>query len=166
MSKSDSTQNLPSSFTLPPQLLAQAADTYRHPAPPPQLPAVQLVPRHQEPVINPKEKHSPNGYPPNGAGVGIVRCPEGRAWQERNMHAGEKLGRFRDQDVDGFVADMAMVLRKEYDCWVEQCWYVLLFGHGRNGYPMANLADRLLSGKKLSIRYSHIPFLTSSSISS
>lgn len=127
MSKSDSTQNLPSSFALPPQLLAQAADTYRHPAPPPQLPAVQLVPRHQEPVINPKEKHSPNGYPPNGAGVGIVRCPEGRAWQERNMHAGEKLGRFRDQDVDGFVADMAMVLRKEYDCWVEQCWYVLWF---------------------------------------
>ncbi|OWZ80037.1 serine/threonine protein phosphatase 5 phosphatase [Cryptococcus neoformans Tu401-1] len=122
MSKSDNAQNPPSSFTLPPQLLAQAADAYRHPAPPPQLPAVQLVPRHQEPVINPKEKHSPNGYPPNGAGVGIVRCPEGRAWQERNMHAGERLGRFRDQDIDGFVADMAMVLRKEYDCWVEQCW--------------------------------------------
>lgn len=75
------------------------------------------------------------------------------------MHAGERLGRFRDQDIDGFVADMAMVLRKEYDCWVEQCWCVLLFGHGRDDYPLASCADLPFSGKKLSIKYSHILFL-------
>ncbi|WVQ78622.1 hypothetical protein IAT38_000708 [Cryptococcus sp. DSM 104549] len=110
-------------FNLPsPELLAQAGTAYRQPAPPPQLPTIQLSSRHQDPAIDPKEKQRDNGYQPNGAGVGVVRCPDGRAWQEKTRHASERLGRFSDVDADAFVADMGIVLRREFDCWVEQCW--------------------------------------------
>ncbi|ODN72989.1 hypothetical protein L202_08387 [Cryptococcus amylolentus CBS 6039] len=110
---------LPPKFALPPQLLAQAADAYRQPAPPPSLPPAQNLMRHQDPSHDPQDK---NPSQPNGPGVGVVRCPEQRPWQERQRHAGEKLARFEEWEVDHFVADLSMVLRKEYDCWVEQCW--------------------------------------------
>ncbi|WWC69201.1 uncharacterized protein I206_103138 [Kwoniella pini CBS 10737] len=98
-----------------PQALAQAANAYRQPAPPPSLPSIQIQSRHQESSassqLNSDEK-----------GVGVIRCSEGRAWQEKHRHASERLGRFNEADMDGFVDDMGMILRKEYDCWVEQCW--------------------------------------------
>ncbi|WWC60847.1 uncharacterized protein I303_103423 [Kwoniella dejecticola CBS 10117] len=105
---------LPPNFPSP-QALAQAANAYRQPAPPPSLPSIQIQGRHQEPSTS---------DPTNGdeKRVGVVRCPEGRAWQEKNRHASERLGRFSEAEMDGFVDDMGMILRKEYDCWVEQCW--------------------------------------------
>ncbi|OCF44182.1 serine/threonine protein phosphatase 5 phosphatase [Kwoniella heveanensis CBS 569] len=138
---SPSSTGLPPNFPSP-QALAHAASAYRQPAPPPQLPSVQLAGRHQDPSINTvaveevekqqKQKQKAAGAvgdeafatTANGSskGVGVVRCHEGRAWQERDRHAGGKLNRFAEQDIDGFVDDMGMVLRREYDCWVEQCW--------------------------------------------
>ncbi|KAK8869538.1 hypothetical protein IAR55_000104 [Kwoniella newhampshirensis] len=116
---------LPPNFPSP-QALAHAASAYRQPAPPPQLPAIQLAGRHQDPAIDQierdKEGANGHGHQPNGTGVGVVRCQEGRAWQERDRHASGRLGRFSDEEVDRFVDDMGMVLRREFDCWVEQCW--------------------------------------------
>ncbi|WRT67392.1 uncharacterized protein IL334_004363 [Kwoniella shivajii] len=118
---------LPPNFPSP-QALAHAASAYRQPAPPPSLPSIQISGqgRHQDPVINHKEKQSTkgngHGHQPNGIGVGVVRCQDGRAWQEKNRHASERLSRFTEKEMDQFVEDMGMVLRKEYDCWVEQCW--------------------------------------------
>ncbi|WWD16201.1 hypothetical protein CI109_100627 [Kwoniella shandongensis] len=120
---------LPPNFPSP-QALAHAASAYRQPAPPPQLPAIQLAGRHQDPVISDQNHDhdssngngNGNGHQPNGTGVGVVRCQEGRAWQESDRHAGERLSRFSDEEMDRFVDDMGKVLRREFDCWVEQCW--------------------------------------------
>ncbi|WVR05329.1 hypothetical protein IAU60_002343 [Kwoniella sp. DSM 27419] len=112
---------LPPNFPSP-HSIAQAASAYRQPAPPPQLPSVQLAGRHQDPSVSPREKNGSHGHQPNGTGVGVVRCHDGRAWQERHRHAGERLNRFTEAEMDAFVDDMGTVLRREYDCWVEQCW--------------------------------------------
>ncbi|WVW82810.1 hypothetical protein I302_104822 [Kwoniella bestiolae CBS 10118] len=113
---------LPPNFPSP-QALAHAASAYRQPAPPPSLPSIQITGRHQDPTNSDQANTNTNGSgKSDGPGVGVVRCQDGRAWQEKNRHASERLSRFSEDEVDGFVGNMGMVLRKEYDCWVEQCW--------------------------------------------
>ncbi|WVO14182.1 hypothetical protein L204_101813 [Cryptococcus depauperatus] len=114
--------SLPSNLS-PHHARAHAADTYRQLAPPPQLPSVQLSSRHQDPAIDRQDRLVANDYNPNGQSIGVVRCHEGRGWQERGRHASERLGRFSETEIDSFVVDLALVLRREYDCWVEQCWH-------------------------------------------
>ncbi|WVF71948.1 hypothetical protein IAT40_006758 [Kwoniella sp. CBS 6097] len=139
-SASAATATAAAGLGLPPNFpSAQALAAYRQPAPPPQLPSIQLAGRHQDPSVEELKKNKDangdgdvdvvgngggggGGGGGKGVGVGVVRCHEGRAWQERDRHAGGKLNRFAEQDIDGFVDDMGMVLRREYDCWVEQCW--------------------------------------------
>ncbi|OCF71590.1 hypothetical protein I204_07649 [Kwoniella mangroviensis CBS 8886] len=114
---------LPPNFNFPsPQALAHAASAYRQPAPPPSLPSIQVAGRHQDPTTTSDNENSPSQTNGTSTGVGVVRCQDGRAWQEKNRHASERTGRFSENEIDGFVNDMGMVLRKEYDCWVEQCW--------------------------------------------
>ena len=30
----------------------------------------------------------------------------------------------KDGELNQFVNDMGVVMRREYDCWIEQCWCV------------------------------------------
>jgi hypothetical protein len=99
--------------------LAAAASAYRQPAPPPQLPTLQLVGRHQDPPGAEKEKGKAEKE--NGGGGG--RCPvPNRSWPARGQHAETRCGRCGEEEMEGFVWDMGVVLRREFDCWVEQCW--------------------------------------------
>jgi hypothetical protein len=90
---------------------------YRQPAPPPQLPVLQLSSRHQDvPQAQPVE----NGVKPDQSGV--VRCPAGNGYVPRGEHGDKRCGRCEEEELDGFIMDMGLVMRREYDCWVEQCW--------------------------------------------
>ncbi|ORY29989.1 hypothetical protein BCR39DRAFT_466943 [Naematelia encephala] len=120
-----------SSFS--PHSLAAAASAYRQPAPPPSLPVLQLVGRHQDipasqlppPLPDAELDGKPSGVPNgvvNGGGHRENRCPAGNAWPERNEHSDKRCSRCEEDELDDFVADMGLVLRREYDCWVEQCW--------------------------------------------
>jgi hypothetical protein len=81
--------------------------TLLQPPPPPQLPALQLTARHQDPA--------PAQAP----------CPHGRRWDDANVHHEQKLvGRWTESEMDEFVNDMGSVMRREFDIWVEQCWSV------------------------------------------
>ncbi|KAL7424260.1 hypothetical protein Q5752_001847 [Cryptotrichosporon argae] len=88
---------------LSPQTLAAAAKAYREPAPPPALPVLHLAARHAH--ISGTEPDS---------------CPHGLAWLERGEHV--KAGWDSAEEADAFGRDMAVLVRREYDSWVEICW--------------------------------------------
>lgn len=111
-----------------PTTLAAAAAQYRQPAPPPALPVLQLVGRHQDPVTE-RNPDTPSAPPwqdtGNGEDWGHVpgeKCPGGINWSAVDEHLEVRCGTMDDNDLEGFVADMAIVMRREFDCWVEQCW--------------------------------------------
>lgn len=99
---------------------AAAAQAYRQPAPPPQLPVLQLVSRHQEPG-------SSSG---NGGQDVPSRCPEHKKWPASTEHSDNRCSRCGEEEMEGFVWDMGVVLRREFDCWVEQCWCVEMLQAG------------------------------------
>lgn len=116
-----------------PSTLAAAAAQYRQPAPPPALPVLQLVGRHQEAVPPPpppkdgskQVKKAPaypydqDELPPKIPGE---KCPFNVRWSGIDEHLEVRCATMDENDLEGFVADMAIVMRREYDCWVEQCW--------------------------------------------
>jgi len=104
--------NFASSFS--PQAVAAAASAYRQPAPPPQLPVLQLVGRHQDVLQQSLVSGQANG----DAG----RCPAGKIWPESGVHEDIRCSRCEEEELEGFIEDMGRVLRREFDCWVEQCW--------------------------------------------
>lgn len=93
---------------------------YRQPAPPPQLPTLQLSSRHQDvPQAHPVE----NGKGPDDKAA--VRCHAGNRYPLTGQHSDKRCARGEEDELDLFVADMGLVMRREFDCWVEQCWCVL-----------------------------------------
>lgn len=93
---------------------------YRQPAPPPQLPTLQLSSRHQDvPQAHPVE----NGKGPDDKAA--VRCHAGNRYPLTGQHSDKRCARCEEDELDLFVADMGLVMRREFDCWVEQCWCVL-----------------------------------------
>ena len=94
-------------------------DRLRQPAPPPQLPVLSIGSQHQDiaratgPVCVKGQKVHPMSF---------VHCPVGISYPPANKHVHKKWAEYDEEDVEGFVMDMGMVLRREYDCWVEQCW--------------------------------------------
>ena len=89
------------------------AQAYRQPAPPPLLPVVQLVGRHQYLPTEAEEKAG--AAPP---------CPAKKGYPRRGEHGEVRCARCTEAELAEFIDDLAMVLRREYDCWVEQCWWV------------------------------------------
>ena len=89
------------------------ASAYRQPAPPPQLPVLQLVGRHQYGHQSPSE---------NPTSHRELKCPAGVLWPERGLHEDKRCARCEEEELDVFISDMGMVLRREFDCWVELCW--------------------------------------------
>lgn len=71
-----------------------------------------------------------DGYPtvPNGAdghysgAVPKHRCSIKKKWPEAGKHDEQRCGRCSDDDMEGFIWDMGVVMRREFDSWVEQCW--------------------------------------------
>lgn len=98
--------------TLASSSLIAAASAHCAPAPPPPLPVLQFSPRHQKPV------------PEEGAqeGDAIHRCPYGLQWLTADEHDDVRSAAISEDEMDGFVADLGEVMRREFDCWVEQCW--------------------------------------------
>jgi hypothetical protein len=47
---------------------------------------------------------------------------DGIKWDEWGRHREERMAGVVEEDMDVFVEDMGVVLRREFDCWVEQCW--------------------------------------------
>lgn len=134
--------------SLSPQAMAAAASAYRQPAPPPQLPLLQLVGRHQETYSEGKDKTATtistksdgkssasasinvnanaNGHSQSQSQIhtSLGRCKRGHSWSPRGEHKSSRTTEMTDDQIDGFVEDMGIVLRREFDVWVEQCWYV------------------------------------------
>ena len=81
---------------------------YRSPAPPPQLPVLQISVRHQD--------------SPESSDQGSSSCPAGNVYPASGKHSETRCGRCEEEELDAFVRDMGLVMRKEFDCWVEQCW--------------------------------------------
>jgi len=81
-------------------------DAIRQPAPPPQLPILQLPGRHQDGIET----------------SDVSKCPGKVRWDEWGLHKEERMAGLDEDELDGFVEDMGVVLRREFDCWVEQCW--------------------------------------------
>jgi hypothetical protein len=110
--------NFANSFS--PSAVAAAASAYRQPAPPPQLPGLQLAGRHQD-IPNEYE----DGEPVTPASDEVGVCPHGREWPYRGEHPPSSMNRtaaWPEEVWDGFLADLSTVMRKEYDVWVELCW--------------------------------------------
>jgi hypothetical protein len=76
------------------------------------LPILQLSGRHQD---------VPEGSG-SGNAVASTSCPDGIKWDETGVHQEERMSRVDELEMEGFVEDMAVVMRREFDCWVEQCW--------------------------------------------
>jgi len=90
---------------------------YRQPAPPPQLPVLQLSPRHQDVAQSQPVE--------NGVKVedkGSARCSAGNGYSVSGEHSEKRCSRCEDEELNDFMMDMSLVMRREYDCWVEQCW--------------------------------------------
>jgi len=90
---------------------------YRQPAPPPQLPVLQLSPRHQD-----ASQAQPLGSEISTNGDGLAKCPVGNAYSVSGEHSEKRCSKCEDEELNGFMQDMSLVMRREYDCWVEQCW--------------------------------------------
>ncbi|WOO80902.1 Outer envelope protein 64, mitochondrial [Vanrija pseudolonga] len=92
-----------------PDSIAAAASAYRQPAPPPQLPLLQLPGRHQEPLNRTGDASGPS-------------CPVHRRWPDRGVHNTERTANLSDDELETIVEDVAVLVRREYDTWVESCW--------------------------------------------
>lgn len=55
-------------------------------------------------------------------GDGVLRCPSKRIWPEPGVHGELKSNGLTEIELDGFIHDMSVVMRREFDSWVEQCW--------------------------------------------
>jgi hypothetical protein len=104
--------------SLSPQAMAAAANAYRQPAPPPQLPNCPIYTRHQDQGLQDVPKNVDGII----VGDGKVRCPKGKSWGGPNDHRPRRSGAFTDGEMSQFIEDMGIVMRREYDCFVEQCW--------------------------------------------
>lgn len=117
---------------------AAAANAHRQPAPPPQLPLLQLPGRHQDPfrpantvtvvVDDSDEDESDDGSTSasQNAQAG-PSCPLRRQWPARGDHPPandvvSRSSRFSDAELELIFTDMAVLVRREFDCWVEACW--------------------------------------------
>lgn len=54
-------------------------------------------------------------------------CPHRLHWPGRGDHpsigdATCRTTRFSDAELETLVEDLAIIVRREYDCWVEACW--------------------------------------------
>lgn len=125
-------------------LSVAAAGGYKQPAPPPTLPKLQLIPRHQDPPVPSGSGSAGDGKDPaNGTtspegGDYLVtsngtrplpphECPlRKKKWPQAGKHDELRCGRCSEDDMEGFVWDMGVVMRREFDSWVEQCWSVIV----------------------------------------
>lgn len=111
-----------------PTSLAAAAAQYRQPAPPPALPVLQLLGRHQDPTFEKGKEGINVPWNDNHTSIGTGdflpgdKCPLRIRWSAMDDHLEVRCGTMDENDLEGFVADMAIVMRREFDCWVEQCW--------------------------------------------
>jgi hypothetical protein len=106
----------PSAFSS--QQMAAAANAIRQPAPPPQLPNCPIYTRHQDQGLQNVPK-TPDGII---LGDGKLRCPKERMWGGPEDHEERRSTRLTDGELVQFIEDMGVVMRREYDCFVEQCW--------------------------------------------
>lgn len=117
-------QGMPTGFptALSSQAMAAAANAYRQPAPPPTLPNCPIYTRHQDQGLHEFKIGGPGG---TVAGDGILRCTHKSQWDAPTDHRPERSSGLKDAEMSQFVEDMGVVMRREYDCWIEQCWCVL-----------------------------------------
>lgn len=94
--------------------LAAANSPYRQPAPPPQLPMLQIPGRHQEPLW----------YDPDDDKQAGPSCPHKSRWPACGDHvsAEKRLAAFTDDEVEQISQDIGLIVRREFDSWVEACW--------------------------------------------
>lgn len=139
--------SLPSLFppVLPemtPESLAAAANTYKQPAPPPTLPLLQLPGRHQEPfrpastvhIVDESGDYSDSDSQDDGDDQNAVAgpsCPLHRRWPARGEHvptsdASARTAKMSEVELDNLVDDLSVLARREFDCWVESCWCVVV----------------------------------------
>ena len=55
-------------------------------------------------------------------GDGKLRCPKERMWGGPEDNEEARSTRLTDGELVQFIEDMGVVMRREYDCFVEQCW--------------------------------------------
>jgi hypothetical protein len=99
--------------------MAAAANAYRQPAPPPSLPNCPIYTRHQDQGL--QDVKNADGLV---LGDGHLRCTHRKQWDAPTDHRAERSTMMKETEVNQFVDDMGVVMRREYDCWIEQCWYV------------------------------------------
>lgn len=102
------------------QAMAAAANAYRLPAPPPQLPLCPIYSRHQDQGL--QDAKEPDGVV---LGDGQLRCPRQRQWGLPNEHRTTRVTALSEDELSQFLNDMSKVARREFDCWIEQCWCVI-----------------------------------------
>jgi hypothetical protein len=106
--------------------------------PPPQLPLIQLPGRHQDAKAFHTDATSttaPNATTcttaETGAGSRGPRagpsCPHRMQWAGRGDHpppwdAAARTARLSEDQLETLVDDMAVIVRREFDCWVQACW--------------------------------------------
>lgn len=100
------------------QAMAAAANAYRQPAPPPSLPNCPIYSPHQDTGLHEFKTGA------SVLGDGHLRCTYGRQWDAPTDHKAERSSEMKDAEMSQFVEDMGVVMRREYDCWIEQCWCV------------------------------------------
>jgi hypothetical protein len=97
---------------------AAAANAIRQPAPPPQLPNCPIYTRHQDQGLQNVPK-TPDGVI---LGDGKLRCPKEKIWGGPEDHEARRSAALTEGEMAQFIEDMATVMRREYDSFVEQCW--------------------------------------------
>lgn len=109
-------------------------------AAPPALPVLQLLSRHQDPPYPSttqdvgkgakavKGVNGTNGHAAHDSSAAYTAaqasCPAGIRWPEWNQHSDKRCSRCEEEELQEFEDCMALALRREFDCWVEQCWSV------------------------------------------
>jgi hypothetical protein len=106
----------PAAFS--PSSMSSAANAYRQPAPPPQLPNCPIYTRHQDQGLQDVPKNIDGII----VGDGKLRCPRGRIWGGPEDHEPKRSAALTEDEMKRFIQDMGIVMRREFDCFVEQCW--------------------------------------------
>lgn len=108
------TAALPQLFSPGLDMESFAAANGQRPAPPPQLPMLQLPGRHQEPLW----------YDPDDEKQAGPSCPHKKRWPSSSDHtsAEKRLAAFTDEEVEQISQDIGLIVRREFDSWVEACW--------------------------------------------
>lgn len=133
---------IPSASGSTPDLTSTSASastsTYSIPPVPPPLPVT--LPRL--PTLPPLVLHQDQLYFDDGLGA-PGRCPHDRKWghigrqpgEEDSGWEGEGVGTehrkergiaLSDVEMDDFMVDLGDLISKEYDAWIERCWYVAM----------------------------------------